>query len=301
MALGGLATRMRERAIAALDTSLASKEKESKAAEIFAKLPPVRRDLAKANKANAEKMGRAAAERGENYSGATDYAARWTESPVPSASTYTDKGDQYSGRCTYRKTDASHVAKLSSEWAVLLAERSEIAELSARDGLDLIGWHEDGRVCWVRTKNKAITSEIGYIAASGTTCYHSTDSQSAADKGLARKLAALRAEWEAQSDARANAAKSAKAERRAKLVARLCNVSATIGDALAMGLCRPGIEAFQSQHHIGDTAPLRALLDTGNSSAIRLALTVARKFSRPVAASPVPPRTHFLTLPQKTP
>jgi len=279
-----IATRMRERAIAALDISLDSKEEESNAQEIFAKLPLPRRDLAKATKAKAEVMGRAATKYGDNYSGATDYTAKWTQFPVPSAKTHTEKGEKYSRGCTYRKTDASHVASLSPEWAVLLAERSEIAELSARDGLSLIGWHQDGRVCWVRQKNKAIASEIGYIAASGSTCYHSTDSQSAADKGLARKLAALRAEWKAQSEARANAAQVAKGERRARLVARLCNVSATIGDALAMGLCRPGIEAFQSQHHIGDAAPLRALLNTGNSSAIRLALSVARKFSRPVAA-----------------
>ena len=279
-----IASRRREQAIAALDISLASQSEESKAAEIFAKLPLPRRDLATATKVRAETLGKSAAKRGESYSGETDYSVRWTEFPVPSASTYTGKGDQYSRSCTYKKTDASHVVNLSPEWSVLLAERGDIAELSARDGMDLIGWHQDGRVCWVKTKRQAITSEIGWIAHFGTTCYHSTTSQKAAEQGLAKKLASQRAFWASAAEARKNAAQYAKDERRARLVARLCNVDATIADAIALGYCLPGIEAFQSQHHIGDAAPLRALLATGNSSAIRLALSVARKFSRPVTA-----------------
>jgi hypothetical protein len=275
-----ITTGHRESAILALDISLASRGGASKAADLFAKLPPARRDLATATKAKAEAMGKAAAKRGESYSGETDFSAKWTDSPIPSAATYTEKGDQYSRSCTYRKTDASHVVNLSPEWSVLLAERGDVAELSARDGMDLIGWHADGRACWVKTKGKAIIAEQGYIAQFGTVLYHSTKTQAEADKGLARKLAAMRAEWESQAEARANAAKWAKDERRARLIARLCDVSATIGDALALGFCRPGIEAFQSQHGIGDTAPLRALLATGNASAVRLALAVARKVRR---------------------
>jgi hypothetical protein len=59
-----------------------------------------------------------------------------------------------------------------------------------------------------------------------------------------------------------------------------------IADAIALGFCRPGIEAFQSQHGIGDSAPLRALLASGNASAVRLALAVARKVrhAEPIAA-----------------
>ena len=84
---------------------------------------------------------------------------------------------------------------------------------------------------------------------------------------------------------RGDAAQWAKDERRARLVARLCDVSATIADARAMGYCLPGIEAFQSHHHIGDSAPLRALLATGNAAAVRLALAVARKVRRTEAAA----------------
>ena len=278
-----IATGHRESAISALDISLASRCAATKAAALFAKLPPARRDLATVTKTKAEALGAVAAALGERYSGATDYAAKWAASP--SAATYTSKGDQYSRGCTYQKTDASHVVNLSPEWAVLLVEREDVAALSARDGLPLIGWHADGRACWVKTKGKAITEEIGWIAHFGTVCYHSTKSQADADKGLARKLASMRDEWEARAVARANAAQWAKDERRARLVARLCNVSATIADAREMGYCTPGIEAFQSHHHIGDSAPLRALLATGNAAAVRLALAVARKVRRTEAVA----------------
>ena len=156
----------RESAISALDISLASRGAATKAAGCFAKLPPTRRDLATTTKAKAEALGKAAAKSGDSYSGETDYAAKWAASPA--AATYTAKGDQYSRGCTYQKTDASHVVRLSPEWAVLLVEREDVAALSARDGLPLIGWHADGRVCWVRTKNKAITEEIGWLAHFGT-------------------------------------------------------------------------------------------------------------------------------------
>jgi hypothetical protein len=281
-----IGTSHRESAISALDISLASRAAASKAAATFAKLPGARRDLATATKAKAEAMGARAALRGDNYSGESFRTVKWTPCPFPKAETYTEKGDQYSRGCTYRKTDASHVVALSPEWAVLLAEREDVAVLSERDGLPLIGWHQDGRVCWIKTKAKAITSEVGWIAHFGATCYHSTTSQKAAEQGLAKKLASQRAFWASAAEARKNAAQWAKDERRARLVARLCNVSATIADALALGYCRPGIEAFQSQHHIGDSAPLRALLTTGNASAVRLALAVARKVRRvePIAA-----------------
>ena len=278
-----IATGHRESAISALDTSLASRGAATKAAALFAKLPPTRRDLARVTKAKAEALGKAAAALGERYSGSTDYSAGWAVSP--SASTYTAKGDRYSGRCTYQKTDASHVVRLSPEWAVLLVEREDVAALSARDGLPLIGWHADGRACWVRTKGKALTEEIGWIAHFGATCYHSTASQKAADQGLAKKLASERAFWASAAEARKNAAQWAKDERRARLIARLCDVSATIADARAMGYCLPGIEAFQSHHHIGDSAPLRALLATGNAAAVRLALAVARKVRRTEAVA----------------
>jgi len=281
-----IAASHRESAISALDISLASRAAESKSLAAFAKLPGARREVATATKAKAEAMGKRAVKCGENYSGETTRAVKWTPCPFPKAETSTDKGHQYSRGCSYRKTDANHVVSLSPEWSVLLAEREDVAILSERDGLPLIGIHADGRACWVTTKRGAITCETGWIANFGATCYHSTASQRAAEQGLAKKLASQRAFWASAAEARKNAAQYAKDERRARLVARLCDVSATIADARAMGYCLPGIEAFQSQHHIGDTAPLRALLASGNPSAVRLALAVARKVRRvePLAA-----------------
>ena len=77
----------RESAISALDISLASRGAANKARAAFAKLPSARRNLAAATKTKAETMGKAAAKRGENYSGDTTRAVKWTPCPWFSPST----------------------------------------------------------------------------------------------------------------------------------------------------------------------------------------------------------------------
>ena len=277
----------RDQIIAILDRSIASRAEAAKVAAPLDKLPPARRELAAATKKAALEIGRRAALSGESYSGKTEYRAEWTDSASPSAGTHTDKGDQYSRKCTYKKTDADHVVHVSPEWSPLLVEREELRLLSERDGLSLIGIHADGRCAWAKKKGKAITSEIGWIAFFGSVCYHSTASQGEADKGLARKLAAARREWSDEQIRQLDRAKSAKEERRARLVARLCgSIVATVADARALGFCPPGIEQFQQQHGIGSSAPLPSLIRTGNPSAIRLALAIARRVNcRPEAVA----------------
>jgi len=271
----------RDQIIAILDRSIASRADAAKVAAPLAKLPQSRRDLASTTAKVALEIGRRAALAGESYSGKTDYRATWSDSANPSAVTYTDKGAQYSRKCTYRKIDADHVVRLSPEWSPLLVEREELRTLSEREGLSLIGIHEDGRCTWGKRKGKTITSEIGWIAYFGSICYHSTISQSDADKGLARKLAAARREWADEQIRQLDRVKSAKEERRARLVARLCgSIVATVADARALGFCPPGIEQFQQQHGIGSSAPLPSLIRTGNPSAIRLALAIARRVNR---------------------
>jgi hypothetical protein len=266
---------------ALLDRYMASKNAATDAAAPLAKLPTARRELAASTAKAALEIGRRAALQGESYSGKTDYRATWSDSAFPSADTSTDKGAQYSRKCTYRKTDADHVVNLCPEWSPLLVEREELRTLSDRDGLPLIGIAEDGRCAWVTKKGKTITSEIGWIAYFGSVCYHSTISQSDADKGLARKLAAARREWSDEQIRQLDRVKSAKEERRARLVARLCgSIVATVADARALGFCPPGIEQFQAQHGIGSSAPLPSLIRTGNPSAIRLALAIARRVNR---------------------
>ena len=264
-----------------LDRYMTSNNAATDAAAPLAKLPPARRDLAAATAKAALEIGRRAALSGESYSGKTEYRATWSDSASPSAGTHTDKGTQYSRKCTYKKTDADHVVRVSPEWSPLLVEREELRTLSERDGLSLIGIHSDGRCTWVKKKGKAITSEIGWIAFFGSVCYHSTASQDEANKGLARKLAAARREWSDEQIRQLDRVKSAKEERRARLVARLCgSIVATVADARALGFCHPGIEQFQQQHGIGSSAPLPSLIRTGNPSAIRLALAIARRVNR---------------------
>ena len=266
---------------ALLDRYMTSNNAATDAAAPLAKLPTSRRELAASTAKAALEIGRRAALQGESYSGKTDYRATWGDSANPSAGTYTDKGDQYSRGCTYRKIDADHVVRLSPEWSPLLVEREELRTLSEREGLSLIGIHEDGRCTWVKRKGKTITSEVGWIAFFGSICYHSTISQSDAGKGLARKLDAARREWSGEQIRQLDRVKSAKEERRARLVARLCgSVVATVADARALGFCPPGIEQFQAQHGIGSSAPLPSLIRTGNPSAIRLALAIARRVNR---------------------
>jgi hypothetical protein len=264
-----------------LDRYMVSNNAATDAAAPLAKLPTARRELAAATAKAALELGRRAALSGESYSGETDYRAEWTTAPAPDAITGTSRGDQYSRRCKYNKTDADHVVHVSPEWSPLLVEREELRTLSDRDGLPLIGIAEDGRCAWVKRKGKGITSEVGWIAFFGSICYHSTISQSDADKGLSRKLAAARREWSDEQIRQLDRVKSAKEERRARLVARLCgSIVATVADARALGFCPPGIEQFQQQHGIGSSAPLPSLIRTGNPSAIRLALAIARRVNR---------------------
>lgn len=64
-------------------------------------------------------------------------------------------------------------------------------------------------------------------------------------------------------------------------MARLCNgAHATLADAKSLGYCEPGIRAFQTRHGIGDAATLPELVRTGDPSAVRLALKIARTVKR---------------------
>lgn len=237
------------------------------AEKAFAKLPPDRRTMAQSAVTMALEIGKQAARLGDSYSGDTSYGASWGDKA--SAETTTDRGEQYSRSCTYRKTDACHHVNLDPSGIPCLVENEALRQASIRDGLHLIALFPDGSCVWVRNKGKAIVSESGWIAGNGQACYHSTESMAHATKGFERKLAALRREQEQKR-------KSHKEERRARLIARLCSITATISDAKSLGYCTPGIQAFQSRFNIGDTATLPQLMATGDASAVRLALHIAR-------------------------
>jgi hypothetical protein len=278
-------TASRDTAIAALDHYRLTLTEKAATESILHALPAERREKANVIRCTAEEIGKYAALVGADYSGTTRYLVRWTTAATPSASTTTAKGDQYSSGCKYHKMDADHLVHLAPAWVPCLIESSDLRSLSALEGLPLIGMHEDGRAVWVKSgKGKKITSEIGWIANFGRTCYHSTKSREDAERGLQKKLAAERREWQADQQRRADALRHAKDERRARLVARLCgSVTATLADAKALGFCTPGIESFQQRHGIGNSATLPQLVRTGNPSAVRLALAVARRVLRPAA------------------
>ena len=239
-----------------------------RAADTLARVPRQRRDIAAATVTMAEDLARKAAHQGAYYSGDTTYRVGWGDKAT--AHTETGYGDQYSRSCKYHRTDATHVVTLCPEGVPELVEREALRRVSAADGLHLIDLRPDGSAVWVRAKGKAIVAESGWVAGNARCCYHSTESAKHAREGFARKLARLEKEDRERRQ-------RTKGERRARLVSRLCNVTATIEDAKALGFCQPGIEAFQQRHGIGDKATLPELVRTGDPSAVRLALSIARK------------------------
>lgn len=248
----------------------------------FAALPKARRDMAEAVRAAAKEIARQAAMKmGGSYSGNISHIVTWGTA----AETYTttDKGDQYSRSCSYKKTDATRHIILDFARVHTLVESERLRELSNRDGLPLIALDENGAATWVKSSGKQLTAEHGWVIGCSRCCYHSTTSKEAAIKWHAKKLAAI-LENERQQAEREKARKASpeyKAERRARLIARLCGgVTATVEDAKTCGYCLPGIEQFQRAHGIGNSASLPALVKTGNSMAISLALRLARKVAK---------------------
>lgn len=250
-----------------------------RAKEAFNALPKARRALAESVQKTALEIAIAAARKmGGDYSGNVSHAATFGDSVK--AYTITDEGDQYSRSCKYRKTDAEHKVQLDPARVHALVESVALREMSSREGLPLVALDDDGKAVWLVSKAKQIAAQSGWIIGCSRCCYHSTKSRDDAVKGHAKKLAAI-LEAEKAAAEREKARKASpeyKAERRARLVARLCGgITATIEDAKACGYCTPGIEQFQRTHGIGDKATLPALVKTGNSMAISLALKIARK------------------------
>ena len=256
----------------AIEHAKATRQTHQAASAALARIPAPRRKLAADTVTAAEAIARAVAvDCGSGYSGQTDYRVQWGNKAA--AETSTAKGEQYSRGCIYKKTDADHIVTLDPAGVSLLVEQTALRHASKRDGLRLIALYPDNSAVWVKSHGKGIISETGWIAGTpdGSVCYHSTKSAEHARAGLAKKRAIQEVEKQA-------ATITAKENRRARLVARLCGgISATIADARAHGYCGPGIQAFQARFGIGDAAPLPDLIRTGDPSAVALALSIARK------------------------
>lgn len=227
-------------------------------------LSPSDRETARKMHSAAVEIGNAIATLGERYSGETSRKVVWGEKA--GAYTQTSDGDRYSRSCKYSRTDAVHTVSLDSYRVEHLIEQKRLRELSSEDGLHLIALDPDGAAVWAKKHNKSLKSEAGWIIGDDVCCYHSTISREDAVKGHAKKRSMIDREK--------------KADRRARLVARLCcNAKATIADAKSLGYCDPGIAAFRERYKIGETASLPELCRTGNPSAVRLALHLARKLA----------------------
>jgi hypothetical protein len=261
------------------------------AAADLAKRPKNRREQAATAVRIAEDIAlRAARRKGGSYSGDTTHAVHWntaTSYPTATAHTDTSSGEAYSGKARkYCKTDALHIIRLDPAGIPALVENEALRESSSRDGLPLISLKDDGTAVWLTSHGKQIVSQSGWVIGNGILCFHSTKSRDDAQKGYDAKHALHLAEQAEQAErARAYKASPAfKAERRARLIARLCgSLTATIADARDLGYCTPGIEAFQREHGISDTATLPQLIKTGNHSAVSLALHLARKAAKVTA------------------
>jgi len=272
-----------ERAHAALDAYRTANTSAAISRSSWQAVPLARRELAETTLTICLHFGRTAAATGQEYSGITKpHATINPQIGTPTASTETSAGDNYSGTARkYRKTDASHIVTLAPDWCPLLAGRQEIAMLSAATGLNLIGIHPDGRHAWVQRAGKQIKAVIGWIATFGEAIYHSTESQEHADRGLARQLRIEAQSWHDNEPTRQQQQQARKADRRARLIARLCStLTASIADARDLGYCPAGIANFQQTHGISDTATLRQLMDSNDARAQRLALHIARKVTR---------------------
>ena len=261
----------------ALAQAIAARSATLTTGEDLKRTPAPRRTLAASIVAAAERIAHSVAfNLGGSYSGAVSYRTDW--GTRAEACTTTTAGAQYSRRVTYRKTDATHHVTLDPLGVAALVENEPLRSVSARDGLCLIALYPDGSAVWVKRHGKGIVSQRGWVAGNARVCYHSTVGSNHAEIGFQRKLATLEKE---EKQARANA----KDNRRARLVARLCHgISATLADAKALGYCEPGIRAFQARYGIADTATLPELVRTGDPSAVRLALKLARSTQAPATA-----------------
>lgn len=209
-------------------------------------------------------------------SGTVEFIVEWTTAARPYAQTLSSVGEQYSRRCTYRKTDATHIVRLSHEWA---AEWNQVdADASMRDGITLVGLKADRQACWIAIKNRSLHVTQGWFVVNGANSYHSEVSLEHAQKGLAKKIAVWQKELKEREKRVLEAKEFQKTQRRISLVARLCDgLKATIEDAKELGFCSAGIQQFQNRYGISDSATLPELVRTGDPSATRLAFHLARK------------------------
>jgi len=239
---------------------------------LFAKVPAERRNLAEATWKFAEALNKTTIPY-TGYSGDEAQGLGWTEL-CANVSTTISKGDAYSRRCKYKKTDAFHLTLFNLAGLIGVYENLDIAAASRQDGLPLISYNpSNGAAVWVETARKRHSSVQGWIFYDPETrlCFHSDRSAEHAQNGLKRKVKKHTALQKEEARAAAELAEASKAIVEAK------EIFATVQEARAFGYCSPGIREFQAKHNLGDTVSLADLAATGDARAQRLAVTLWRK------------------------
>lgn len=155
---------------------------------------------------------------------------------------HTEKGEQYSSRCTYRKTDLVVVATLPSKW-LSRVYKSGFAVIDGLITLDistpLVGEFGDGvsvrAATWlVRSLGTAYHVKRGFIANCGNINFHGKTLASAV-RGLAKKLV---------FQALINMPRSEILEKSRLLAKSHPDLKVTLADSKAVGNCFYGTKDF---------------------------------------------------------
>lgn len=195
-------------------------------------------------------------------SGDTSYTVRvLPQGAPPSASSVTSRGERYSRRCWYRKTDVDYTICVSLDWILSVQSRGlekidGLYTLSAAPLLCATSGVELYSATWLRTgRGTELVTESGVIArhpASGTT-YHA-GSALEAERGMKRKLTAQAIPQRVRDERRAQQVerKRAQLEKLAHQIARqdlseIGHVTVTLSDSHRAGNCAPGTIAFRDQ------------------------------------------------------
>jgi hypothetical protein len=178
------------------------------------------------------------------------------------ASGYSERGEQYSRRCTYRKTNSVHSFAIPKNWLGTVYENGlavldDMVTLSAQLVSEATGDEiEVYAAKWVRQSTGfSLSTGSGWIATNGEHHYHSTKSAADARSRLVRKL-----EWQGltaeERRERMGRMTSARQERRTQQIEKLRDmisrydlkeighIEVGYSDSRAAGNCHDGTLAF---------------------------------------------------------
>lgn len=190
-----------------------------------------------------------------------------------SAETLTDREEQYSRKCTYHKTNATHCVTVPADyWRKVI--RRGMVDVDGLLTLDLEPITHDSRTVyaakWARVCGKRLKMESGYIAVDGDETAHAKTPQGAC----------------AILTRRENEARYSRLSRkiREKLKSMRLNgyakIEVTLADSYRAGNCKPGTLDFRDKHFPNrDSVTIEELLkvESQRGLAINAALQAIRR------------------------